>query len=310
MSKKYAVVTGASGMLGIALIRKLTAEGYGVYAVVRPNSKRICNIPKQDDVTIVECDLQDYQQLPTLIGNDCEMFFHFAWEGTFGNSRNDTDLQMRNIVGALDAAKAAKASGCKVFLGAGSQAEYGRSSAMLSPESPAFPENGYGIAKLCAGQMTRIFCSRNNIRHIWCRIFSVYGEYDGDQTMVMLAVNKFLKGEKPNFTAGEQLWDYLYCEDAAKAFYLAAEKGKDGSVYCVGSGTVRPLREYILAIRDAVNPALEVGFGEIPYSEKQVMYLQADISSLKKDTGFVPDYSFKQGIAKTVEWCKNRTGKL
>ena len=310
MSKKYAVVTGASGMLGIALIRKLTAEGYGVYAVVRPNSKRICNSPKQDDVTIVECDLQDYQQLPTLIGNDCEMFFHFAWEGTFGNSRNDTDLQMRNIVGALDAAKAAKALGCKVFLGAGSQAEYGRSSAMLSPESPAFPENGYGIAKLCAGQMTRIFCSRNNIRHIWCRIFSVYGEYDGDQTMVMLAVNKFLKGEKPNFTAGEQLWDYLYCEDAAKAFYLAAEKGKDGSVYCVGSGTVRPLREYILAIRDAVNPALEVGFGEIPYSEKQVMYLQADISSLKKDTGFVPDYSFKQGIAKTVEWCKNRTGKL
>ncbi|MGN1416340.1 MAG: NAD-dependent epimerase/dehydratase family protein [Oscillospiraceae bacterium] len=304
-SKKIAVVTGASGMLGLALIRRLSEEGYYIYAVVRPASKRIGNVPKAENIKIVECDLSDYAGLPELIGDGCGLFFHFAWEGTYGSSRNDMSLQIKNIHGALNAAKAAKELGCSVFVGAGSQAEYGRHEEKLSPYTPTAPENGYGTAKLCAGQMTRIYCRENHIRHIWDRIFSVYGEYDGMQTMVMSAITHFLNGEKPSFTAGEQLWDYLYCEDAAEAIYLSAVCGKDGSVYCVGSGKVRPLKEYIYVMRDAVGSGLETGLGEIPYSDKQVMYLCADISTLSEDTGFKPKYSFEQGIARTVEWLRS-----
>ena len=66
----------------------------------------------------------------------------------------------------------------------------------------------------------------------------------------------------------------------------------------------RPLREYIEAIRDAAAPGAEIGFGEIPYQEKQVMYLCADISDLEKDTGFAPRVTFAEGIEKTVDWCR------
>ena len=64
------------------------------------------------------------------------------------------ELQNNNVKYALQAVKAAKELGCTRFVGAGSQAEYGRVEGTLTPDTPAFPENGYGIAKLCAGQMT------------------------------------------------------------------------------------------------------------------------------------------------------------
>lgn len=94
------------------------------------------------------------------------------------------------------------------------------------------------------------------------------------------------------------MWDYLYSADAGYAMYLLGEKGVSGKTYCIGGGTARPLREYIEAIRDAAAPGAEIGFGEIPYQEKQVMYLCADISDLEKDTGFAPRVTFAEGIEK------------
>ena len=79
----------------------------------------------------------------------------------------------------------------------------------------------------------------------------------------------------------------------------AAENGQDGKIYPVGSGQCRPLREYFEILRDAVDPSLPLGFGELPYPPGQVMRLQADISELAKDTGFRPRYTFEEA-AKTV----------
>lgn len=303
-----AIITGATGMLALALMRQLLDSGCQIYAVVHPGSVRIANIPQDSRIRLVECDLADIEWLPEMIHERCGAFYHFAWNCTFGDSRNDMEAQTLNILNTVHAAEAAAKLGCSVFLGAGSQAEYGRKSALISPDTPAFPENGYGMAKLCAGQMTREICRRNGVKHIWCRIFSVYGPYDGANTMVMSGINRLLDGGRPAYTRGEQQWDYLYCDDAARAFMLAAEKGRDGAVYCVGGGKTRPLSEYILAIRDAVSPGAEIGLGEVPYAEKQVMYLCADISSLTADTGFVPEVGFEEGIRRTVEFVRKQRG--
>ena len=102
------------------------------------------------------------------------------------------------------------------------------------------------------------------------------------------------------------MWDYLYSGDAAIAFRLIGEKGIDGKVYVLGSGKVRRLAEYIEDIRNSVNPSGTVEMGAIPYAPKQVMFLQADVTELKKDTGFLPATEFKAGIQKTIEWGKIR----
>ena len=105
-------------------------------------------------------------------------------------------------------------------------------------------------------------------------------------------------------TAGEQMWDYLYADDAAEALYRMAMFGQNGAVYTVGSGESKQIREYVEILRDAINPALPIEFGAVPYAQDQVMYLKADISELTSDTGFLPRTDFKTGIRKTIEWVR------
>lgn len=306
-----AIITGGTGMIGHALICYLISQNIKVTVLVRNNSEKISSIPKEGRVRVVVCGLEELSQAEKLLNESYDAFFHLGWVGTFGDARNNMYLQNLNIRYTLDAVALAEKLGCKVFVGAGSQAEYGRvEDEKLNAHTPTFPETGYGIAKLCAGQMSRRMAEELGIRHIWFRILSIFGPYDGDKTMVMSSIRNFTQGKVPEYTAGEQMWDYLYCDDAARALYMAAEQGTDGAVYCLGSGSVRPLREYIEIIRDITAPGLPISFGKIPYNEKQVMYLCADISDLSKDTGFSPKYTFEEGIRETVNWYKeNRTNE-
>lgn len=293
---KRAILTGATGAVGSALIKELIKNNIEVLVLCRENSVRNCNIPIHPLVTKEYCDLSELNVVTNKTGKDWDVFFHFAWLGTTGTARNDMYLQNQNVRYALDAVTAAKRFGCHAFIGAGSQAEYGRIEGLLTPETPAFPEMGYGIGKLCAGQMTREYAHQLGIRHIWARILSVYGPNDGAQSMVMSTINKLKKGEVPQFTKGEQMWDYLYSGDAAEAFRLLGERGIDGKIYVLGSGTARPLAEYIKDIRNIVKPNAEIDLGAIPYSEKQVMHLQADVDELHNDTGWTAHTTFTEGI--------------
>lgn len=166
------------------------------------------------------------------------------------------------------------------------------------------------LQNLKLGQKSRILANQYNIKHIWTRIFSVYGPYDGHNTMVMNSIKTMIEENKsPDYTKGEQLWDYIYSEDVAKAFYLIGEKGKNNSVYCIAQGESKHLQEYIEQIRDNINKKINLRLGIIPYADKQVMNLQADISKLKEETGFFPEYTFEEGIKETIKWYKESSDK-
>ena len=299
-----AVITGPTGAIGTALCLELANNGVHVFAVCRPGSHRIGAIPVHKNITVVSCDAAELFRLKALIPEGADAFFHFAWAHTIGAGRNDMIAQIENIRYTIDAVRAAAALGCKVFLGAGSQAEYGRFEGVLEPDTPCFPENGYGMAKLCTGQMSRVEAQSLGIDHIWIRVLSVYGPGDGAATMISSVTRQLLAKQEPALTEGIQQWDYLYSGDAANAFYLAAKHGISGKVYPLGSGKAMPLKEYIQQLRDAIDPALPLGFGKIPYGPLQVMHLQADISALSGDAGFVPCTEFADGIRETIQWIK------
>lgn len=347
---KRAIVTGATGMIGTALVKELLRSDIEVTAIVRPDSCRVERLAGeaaalgkvQENFHMVLLNLSDLGEDEAEIalrqviegnrsitgdidrnmaaddgagiteGTDsediCDMFFHLGWEGTFGASRNDKELQDKNVKNTLDAVWLAYRLGASVFVGAGSQAEYGRvpDGTRLGAMTPTHPENEYGRGKLKAGIDSRAVCKALGIRHIWCRILSVYGPGDGSKTMIMSGIYSLLKGERPKYTKGEQLWDYMYADDAAKALLALAERGEDGRVYPLGSGNVRPLREYINIIRDNIDENAELGIGEIEYAPGQVMYLCADISDLRKCTGFSPATPFEEGIQKTIEWARGQ----
>ena len=304
-NRKTVLVTGATGAVGSALVRELIAHECEIYVFSRPNSGRLNAIPVHPRVHRVDCALEQLSQL-SLPDVSADTFYHLAWEGTTGAARNDVNIQNRNIKYALDAVSAARRFGCRKFIGVGSQAEYGRVSGILKPSTPTFPETAYGMAKLCAGQMTGLLAHQLGMAYNWVRILSVYGPNDGAQSMVMTAIRKFRDGETALFTKAEQQWDYLYSGDAARALYLIGECGADGKTYVLGSGHVRPLADYIRMIRDAVDSRAPYVLGALPYAENQVMYLQADLRELSDDTGFLPLTDFADGIRQTVRSCDDR----
>lgn len=301
---KRVAVTGVTGAIGIALIEKCIEENVEVLVFVHKNSRRNNRIPKHELVHLIDCDLNELCDINTDNMQACDVFYHLGWAATMGAGRNDMQMQLKNVQYTLDAVKLAHRLGCSMFVGVGSQAEYGRYEGKLNEQTPVFPENGYGIAKLCAGQMSRILCEQLAMRPVWVRVLSVYGPYDNENSMISSTIKSLLQGHRPALTAGEQQWDYLYSKDAAEALYLLGVSEKAMGVYCLGGGKAQPLRQYVETMRDQVDPNQELGFGEIPYADKQVMYLCADIDRLYKDTKFQPKTSFEEGIGKTIEWMK------
>lgn len=298
------VINGATGEIGAALAECFIKRDDEVFAIAHVGSKRIKNIPVNPKVHIIECNISDIKNVIPQIEH-ADVFYQLAWQGAAGPGRNDMYMQLDNVRYALDAVEAAHELGCTCYIGAGSQAEYGRVKGIIKPSTPCFPENGYGMAKLCAGEMTRSVCQRYGIRHIWPRIFSVYGPCDNARALIMSTISALHRGERAPLTKGEQIWDFLYSRDAGEIMARFADNGVDGKVYCVGSGKPGLLSDYMKELLTVVAPDGELGFGDIPYGQNQVMHLEADISDIQKDLGYIPSTDFKQGIKETAEWIRN-----
>ena len=236
-SIKKAVVTGGTGPVGLALVRKLLAEDVEVLLFQRDISARKMYLPEHKNLHIVNCRLEElFSYIPA--DTDYDVFFHLGWAHTTKDRRNDMELQLRNVRYTLDAIRLAKRMGCHTFLGVGSQAECGYVNGKINSQTPCNPHMGYGIGKECAYRMSKVLCKEQGIRFLWNRIISVYGIYDNIYSALISTILKCLKGEteKLEFTEGRQIWDFLYVDDAAEAMYMTALRGRDGSIYVMGSG--------------------------------------------------------------------------
>lgn len=298
---KKIVVTGATSMIGVSTINEAIKNSVEVLAIVRPNSKNLNRLPKSSLIKVLECNIDKLDTIDP-IDDDYDVFYHFAWGNTDKQKRNDPVLQSNNIKFSLDAVNLSKKLGCKKFIGAGSQAEYGRVEGKLTALTPVNPDIAYGMAKYAAGRLTNLRCRELGLEHIWVRILSVYGIYDNPNTMINYAINEILADHEPEFTKCEQKWDYLFSEDAGRAFYLIGEKGKSDKTYCLGSGIARPLSDYVKTINKLLGKPENAGIGKKDYAPNQVMHLEADVSDLTADTGFKPTITFEEGLKRTINW--------
>ena len=313
---KKAYVTGATGAIGMALVAELLKNNTEVTVFLRKDSARNSRISERferelgkgllniEHVSLEE--LADFEKNAEVQRGD-RAFYHLGWSGTFGNLRNDAVMQQKNVEYTLDAVRLAGRLGCSRFIGVGSQAEYGRAGTRLTPDTVAAPENEYGRAKLDAGIKSRRLCGELGIGHAWVRVLSVYGPYDGMNTMITSVIRGLLSGCRVPLTRGEQVWNYLYSEDAAKELYLLGGGAmRDGAVYILAGNEEHSLREYVLRLCRTVGADEKLlGFGDVPYGAGQVMSLTADISAVCCDTGYIPDTAFENGIKKTTEWVKS-----
>ncbi len=295
MPKTY-VISGATGMIGRAIVAKLLETDHRIIALVRP--EHAATLPRHERLTVIPLALCEYAAYDP--AQRADAFLHLAWGRTTGALREDADIQLKNVSYALDAVRLASRFGCTAFVGAGSQAEYGPVTVKLRGDTPADPTGGYGIAKYTAGKLTRLLAEQLSLTHCWARILSVYGPGDHKGSLINYLIDCFQRGTPPELTPCTQYWDYLFAEDAAAALLAIADRGHHGCIYPVGSGRGRPLSEYVTVIRDLVSPTTLIRFGTRPFYRHQPMYLVADIRELTAHTGFRPAYTFKAGIEKML----------
>ena len=109
MNNRIIVVTGATSMIGTAIIRAyLNNTVETIYAVVRPNSKNLYRLPNDPRIKVIECAAEEYGNLKNIIQEKCDTFFHIAWDGTGATRSKSTYGQAQNILYTLTALKLQK----------------------------------------------------------------------------------------------------------------------------------------------------------------------------------------------------------
>ena len=242
---KKAIISGANGFVGSAVVRELLKNGYEILALDREGHSE--NLPKDARVSFLPWELSDMPRLKEKVQNGpYDVFFHFAWAGSAGPARADTALQLKNAQWTVDALQTAKALGCSRFLCAGSIMEYETMAAAYTQGNRPGLGYIYGGGKLIAHVMCMSVAAQIGIDLIWPEITNAYGVGERSPRLVNTTIQKCIRNEPPQFTSGVQNYDFVYIDDVARAFRLIGEKGKPFHEYLIGSSQARPLREFLL----------------------------------------------------------------
>jgi nucleoside-diphosphate-sugar epimerase len=297
-------VTGATGFLGAWVAEDLVQQGHDVAVLLRPGTSPWRLAAILDRLNVIGGTLDD----PAALGERLRSFapdavVHMAWRGVGSSERNSKD-QARNIVDAVELVDLAADAGATIFVGAGSQAEYGPYDRAITESDVPRPTTLYGIAKLASGLMAGQRCAERGLRFAWLRIFSIYGAKDGEAWLIPSLIRTLRANGHVALTACEQRWGFLHARDAAAAVRLVLASPSAQGIYNLGSADAPRLRDTATRLRALIG-AGELGFGEVPYRPDQVMVLAADVARLQA-LGWRPLIGLDQGLRETVAWHEAR----
>lgn len=302
---KY-VITGATSFIGLELMSYLIAQHHQVVAVCRQGSKGLSKIPSNVEVILAEmceyCNL--YEEI-----NHADVFVNLAWGGTGHDGRNVQDVQEENVTNTVAAMFAADKIGCKVFVEAGSQAEYGTVLEKITEETPCCPFSEYGKAKLEVKNRLFELSEQLGIKYIHLRIFSLFGENDHPWTLVMSCIHKMLHNEPIDLSPCTQNWNFLYVKDAVRQIaglcdHAINSKDFKHEVYNIASKDTRILKEFVEEMYAFAQSKSDLHYGAV--IPANVVSLNPDTSKTESSIGFISDHSFKDIINSIIQKYKQK----
>ena len=303
------IVTGANGFLGSYLVKELIKNNIEVISVVHNKNSNIDSLPKTGN-KIIYCDMSEIEDLTILISDrDIDLFYHFAWQGSAGKDRTDAKIQLENSIWTANCVRVAKVLGCRKFIGAGSIMEKETIAAIYSNGNKPGAAYIYGTGKLTAHSISKSIAATIGIDHIWGMITNAYGPGEVSPRFINTTLRKIINKDELQFTSAVQNYDFVYVTDVAKAFYHIGVQGKAFHCYLIGSYKAKPLKEFIIELRDEISPNLSMNFGDIPFTGVNLTLDNFNDESILHDTDYRPSVSFKDGIRSTMKWLKEMKGK-
>lgn len=290
-------ITGASSFIGVELCRYLSDNGHSVIAMSRRENEHLEEIKTDGHLQVFRADMQSL--LDKAEGVRADVFIHLAWSGTTHEDRNNPAIHEENVRLSLECVKLAKRMGCKLYVDAGSQAEYGIVPGVLTEDTSCNPVTAYGKGKLKMYKESCVLAEQLGLKYIHLRILSVYGENDHDETLIMSALKKLKANEPIEMRSGGQKWNYVYVKDAARqiaelSIHAVFNKDFHQDVYNIASNDTRKLQDFIIAMKAIIGSSSELKFGG--YNPEKDVNLDPDTSKIAEVVKPLTEVTFEYVI--------------
>jgi|YNPNPStandDraft_1061719.scaffolds.fasta_scaffold03182_8 nucleoside-diphosphate-sugar epimerase len=310
------LVTGAAGFIGSHLAERLLKDGHRVVGLdaftdAYPASFKEANISRirtGGEFHLVRGDLAE-ADLERLV-DGVDVVFHLAAQaGVRSSWGRDFQIYLsRNVLATQRLLEACRDRPLRSFVYASSSSVYGEQDAYPTPEEVLpRPLSPYGVTKLAAEHLCLLYWRNHQVPTVSLRFFTVYGPRQRPDMAFYRFLEASLKGEPITvYGDGEQSRDFTYVADIVEASLMAAEAGRQGSVYNIGGGSRATLLEALETIAEVTGRRPGVRFQEAQKGDAR--HTWADLTRAKEELGYQPKVSLREGIAKEFEWMVEMLG--
>lgn len=326
---KRFLVTGGAGFIGSAVTRMLirdTAHEVLVvdkltYAGNLDSLKPVANSPRY---RFEQADVADFERMRTIIAEyRPDVVMHLAAESHVDRSIDGPGAFVQtNVIGTYALLQATLSywrtlspdhqaafrfhhvSTDEVFGSLGAEGYF-------HEEYPYQPTSPYSASKAASDHFVRAWHHTYGLPAIVTNCSNNYGPYHFPEKLIPLVILNALEGKPlPVYGKGENVRDWLYVDDHARALILAAERGRPGETYAIGGHNERRNIDVVRAICALVdelapNPAIGPRAGLISYVADRPghdLRYAIDAAKIERDLGWRPAETFETGLRKTVEW--------
>jgi UDP-glucose 4-epimerase len=308
------VVTGAAGFIGSHLVESLLADGHDVVGVdafvdfyprsVKEENLRAARANRR--FCLVEGVLQDLA-LPGILEGAAQVYHLAAQAGVRSSWGRDFALYTdHNILATQRLLEAAVQAGVPRVVYASSSSVYGDSRELpLREDGACHPLSPYGVTKLAAEHLGRLYERNHGLPVVSLRYFTVYGPRQRPD----MAFHRFLRAARDGeaihlYGDGRQTRDFTFVDDIVTATRQAGDCGRPGCVYNVGGGQRLALEDVLRTIEQVTGRPMRILREEAQKGDMQDTL--ADTTSARRDLGFRPTVTLAEGLARQWDWIRGR----
>ncbi len=304
------LVTGGAGFIGSHIATRLVSEGHQVRVLDNLCAGSIDNLAHLgNSVEFHEGDVRDPSAVAQAI-NGCEVVFHQAALASVPLSiEKPLETHSVCVTGTVNVLDAARKSGVRRVVYAGSSSAYGDSPEMPKREShnPSVL-SPYAAAKLAGEYYCQAFAASYDLEVVRLRYFNVFGPRQDPQSpysaVIPLFASALVEGRTPRiYGTGEQSRDFVFVENVVDANLLASQvPGVSGQVFNVACGETISVLELLKLICDELEVPCQPEF--MPARVGDVLHSWADISETQRGLGYKVRVSLHEGLKKTLAYYK------
>ncbi|MDD3225192.1 MAG: GDP-mannose 4,6-dehydratase [Clostridium sp.] len=301
------LITGGAGFIGSQVADLLIDNGYEVCIIdslVHGNTKNVNSRAK-----FYKADIRDKEIFDIFKNEKPDFVIHNAAQISVPNSIDDPieDASI-NIIGSINVLEAARMAGVKKVVYPASAAIFGEPRYLpIDEDHPLEMLSGYGVTKHTVEHYLKVYKSMYNIDYISLRCANIYGprqDSSGEGGVVAIFCEKMLKDEIPSiYGDGDQVRDFVYVKDVAKAFLMAIKSNKNG-IYNVATNTKLTINELYKTINKILNKDIKCVYKEERKGDIRESYMSFD--KIKSEFGWKPEIDITQGLKETIDYYRKQ----